>query len=174
MDDQADRMRGYRFIAPRHVDVQKPPTPQTPNADEGKTKRASMACLECKKRRTKCSTGNPCTECANHGRGCIYDVNADKRRKEHVMSTKQQLENTEDNLRYYHGFLEDILASIRLGSRYQVDQLLQVVQDTVRNPDPENKSGYNKIREAIFSILGEFEDAEGSDETSDVDQSMAE
>lgn len=87
------------------------------------------------------------------------------------MSTKQQLENTEDNLRYYHGFLEDILASIRLGSRYQVDQLLQVVQDTVRNPDPENKSGYNKIREAIFSILGEFEDAEGSDETSDVDQS---
>lgn len=50
--------------------------------------------------------------------------------------------------------------------------MVQVIQDTVRNPDPDNKSGYSKIREAIFSILSEFEDAEGSDETSDdVDQS---
>lgn len=87
------------------------------------------------------------------------------------MSTKQQLESTEDNLRYYHGFLEDILASIRLGSTYQVDQLIRVIQDTARNTDPEERSGYTKIREAIFSILGEFEDAEGSDEVSDVDQS---
>lgn len=49
--------------------------------------------------------------------------------------------------------------------------MVEVIQDTVRNPDPDNKSGYSKIREAIFSILGEFEDAEGSDETSDVDHS---
>lgn len=174
MDGRPDRMRGYRFIAPRHIDIQKPSTLQAPNADEGKTKRASMACLECKKRRTKCSTGNPCTECANHGRDCIYDVNADKRRKEHVLSTKQQLENTEDNLRFYHSFMEDILASIRVGDKYQVDQLVQVIQNSVRNPDPENKSGYNQIKESIISILGEFEDAEGSDETSDVDQSMTE
>lgn len=53
MDDRPDRMRGYRLIAPRHVDLQKQLTPQTSSADEGKTKRASMACLECKKRRTK-------------------------------------------------------------------------------------------------------------------------
>jgi hypothetical protein len=81
------------------------------------------------------------------------------------------LEVTEDNLRYYHGFLEDILASFRFGNSYQVDQLIQEIKDTVRNPDPENKSGYIEIRDAIFSILSEFEDAEGSDETSDVDQS---
>ncbi|EED23426.1 C6 transcription factor SndA, putative [Talaromyces stipitatus ATCC 10500] len=172
MDNHPDRMRGYRLIAPRHVDVQKPPTPQSPNADEGKTKRASMACLECKKRRTKCSTGNPCTECHNHQRECVYDINADKRRKEHVISTKQQLENTEEALRYYRTFLEDILASMRLGSRSHVEQLVQVVQNTVRNPDPDDRSGYTTIRETIFSILSEFEDAEGSEEASDVDQNM--
>ncbi|KAF4989042.1 hypothetical protein F66182_16667 [Fusarium sp. NRRL 66182] len=90
------------------------------------------------------------------------------------MSTKQQLESTEDNLRYYHGFLEDILASIRLGSKDQIDQLVLAIKDTVRNTDPDEKGGYAKIREAIFLILGDFEDAEGSDEVSDVDQSMDE
>lgn len=53
MDNQADRSRPYRLIAPRQVDVQQPQTPQAFSADEGKTKRASMACTECKKRRTK-------------------------------------------------------------------------------------------------------------------------
>ncbi|KUL88934.1 hypothetical protein ZTR_03449 [Talaromyces verruculosus] len=172
MDDRPDRMRAYRPIAPRHIDIQKQSTPQTPTADEGKPKRASMACLECKKRRTKCSTGSPCMECSNHGRECIYDALADKRRKEHFLSHKQQLENAENNLRYYHGFLENVLASIRLGSTHQLDQLVQVIKDTVRNPDPDNKSGYSKIRETVFSILSEFEDAEGDDETSNVDQSM--
>ncbi|RAO71943.1 uncharacterized protein BHQ10_007955 [Talaromyces amestolkiae] len=86
------------------------------------------------------------------------------------MSTKQQLESTEESLRYYHGLLEDILASIRLGSKDQIDQLVLAIQDTVRNTDPDERSGYSKIQEAIFSILGEFEDAEGSDEISDVDQ----
>ncbi|KAF3400564.1 hypothetical protein DPV78_005002 [Talaromyces pinophilus] len=110
-------------------------------------------------------------ECSNHGRDCIYDALADKRRKEHVLSNKQQLDNAESNLRYYHGFLENLLTSIRLGSTHQVDQLVQVIQDTVKNPDPDNKSGYSKIRETILSILSEVEDAEGSDETSNVDQS---
>lgn len=90
------------------------------------------------------------------------------------MSTKQQLESTEESLRYYHGLLEDILASIRLGSKDQIDQLVLAIQDTVRNTDPDERSGYSKIQEAIFSILGEFEDAEGSDEISDVDQSESE
>ena len=110
-------------------------------------------------------------ECSNHGRDCIYDALADKRRKEHFLSHKHQLENAENNLRYYHGFLENLLASIRLGSTHQLDQLVQVIQDTVRNPDPDNKSGYSKIKETMFSILSEFEDAEGSDEASNVGQS---
>lgn len=181
MDDQPDRMRGYRLIAPRHVDVEKPSSPQTLTGDEGKTKRASMACLECKRRRTKCSAEKPCTECSTHGRECVYNESADKRRKAYSETTVRQLENAveqlkiaKNDLHYYHAFLEDLLASIRYSNRYQLDQLVQVIQDTVRNPDPDNKSGYSKIREAIALILSEFEDAEGSDEPQDVDQSMAE
>lgn len=102
----------------------------------------------------------------------MYDVNADKRRKEHVASTKQQLDVTDNNLRYYYGFFEDLLATIRLGTREQLDDLAQVVQKTTRNLHLEDRSGYTTIRTAIDSILSEIEDAEGIEETSDDEQSM--
>ncbi|OKL55654.1 hypothetical protein UA08_08982 [Talaromyces atroroseus] len=166
MNNQADRMKGYRYIAPRHVDVQRIQMSLPSHAEEGKTKRASMACLECKKRRTKCSTGRPCSECATHERECIYDETADKRRKEHVMSTKNQLQATEEVLGFYHKFLEDLLESLRLGSKGQLHELVEVVQSTVRNHLPEEQGGYERIKETVYSILADYEDAEG---TSDVE-----
>lgn len=160
MDEQADRMQGYRYIAPRRVDPHTQiPSPES--VEEGRSKRASMACLECKKRRTKCSTGNPCTECAARERPCVYDKNADKRRKEHVLSAKHQLHVTEESLLYYHGFLEDLLESLRLGRRDQLDQLIEVIQSTEKNTYMDEPGIYEDIRTAVDAILSECTDAEG-------------
>lgn len=50
---QPGRTQNYRAIAPRQVDLQGAQVLATSASEDSKTKRASMACLECKKRRTK-------------------------------------------------------------------------------------------------------------------------
>lgn len=89
--------------------------------EEVKTKRASTACQECKRRRTRCSTGAPCSECAAHGRECIYDELADKRRKVAAKHTLEELE-------YYRGFLERLLESIRYGEPANIDTIIGVIR----------------------------------------------
>ncbi|RAL01342.1 Zn(II)2Cys6 transcription factor domain-containing protein [Aspergillus ibericus CBS 121593] len=111
----------FRPIAPRRI-----PEPPVPAAapEEGKIKRASTACGECKRRRTKCSadtTGTPCAECALHGRECVIDEFADKRRK---VAAKRTLED----LRFYRGFLELLLEAIRIGDDAFVERLVNVIR----------------------------------------------
>ncbi|KAH8704893.1 putative C6 transcription factor SndA [Talaromyces proteolyticus] len=171
MDRQRNGIQGYRHIAPRQADIDDtPPGPLSP--DDKKTKRASVACLECKKKRTKCSTGNPCSECAAHFRECVYDQSADKRRKEHAMTTRNQLQITQDNLSYYHKLLEDLLESIRYSDDNQLRQLFSAVRNSTRNPSPEEREGYDELTDIIDTVLGVSEDAEGSDTTSAMDGGM--
>ncbi|KAE8356501.1 hypothetical protein BDV28DRAFT_127109 [Aspergillus coremiiformis] len=114
--------RPFRPIAPRTMpDDLSPPGV---SAEEVKAKRASAACTECKKYRTKCNTdsiGGPCTECVIHGRRCEIDESADKRRK---VDAKRDLEN----LMYYRGFVEQLLRAIRYGDRTEVDAVVIAIQ----------------------------------------------
>ncbi|KAE8144106.1 hypothetical protein BDV25DRAFT_167645 [Aspergillus avenaceus] len=116
--------RSFRPIAPRAVPDPPPPTPGGGPPEEVKIKRASAACTECKRRRTKCSadtTGAPCAECALHGRECVVDEYADKRRK--VAARRAQ-----EELRYYRGFVEQLLKAIRYGDRPNVDAIVNIIR----------------------------------------------
>ncbi|GKZ37299.1 hypothetical protein AbraIFM66950_008785 [Aspergillus brasiliensis] len=124
----------FRPIAPRRI-----PEPPTPAAapEEGKIKRASTACGECKRRRTKvktplplpslarlCSadtTGTPCAECALHDRECVIDEFADKRRK--VAAKRAQ-----EDLKYYRGFVEQLLEALRYSDHATIDGILDVIR----------------------------------------------
>ncbi|KAJ9244928.1 transcriptional regulator family: Fungal Specific TF [Paecilomyces variotii] len=112
--------RPLRALAPRTTLTPESGTPG-PATEESKIKRASTACKECKRRRTKCSTGNPCTECAAHDRECVYDESADKRRKVAAKRAQEQLD-------YYRGLLERLLESIRYCERAEVDHIVAVIR----------------------------------------------
>ncbi|GAD93628.1 C6 finger domain protein, putative [Paecilomyces variotii No. 5] len=124
--------RPLRALAPRTTLTPDSATPG-PATEESRIKRASTACKECKRRRTKvqsftlpvlpslCSTGNPCTECAAHDRECVYDESADKRRKVAAKRAQEQLE-------YYRGILERLLESIRYCERAEIDQIIAVIR----------------------------------------------
>ncbi|KAG2417349.1 hypothetical protein HFD88_008568 [Aspergillus terreus] len=129
--------------------VPDPPTPGPPS-DEGKIKRASAACGECKRRRTKCSadtTGSPCTECAIHGRECIIDEYADKRRK--VAAKRAQ-----EELKYYRGFLEQLIEAIRTGDGVSVDAIINIIRSGASHEEilavvTQSLSGGPKKRKAL-------------------------
>ncbi|PYH65659.1 uncharacterized protein BO88DRAFT_470772 [Aspergillus vadensis CBS 113365] len=101
----------FRPIAPRRI-----PEPPTPAAapEEGKIKRASTACGEY-------TTGTPCAECALHDRECVIDEFADKRRK--VAAKRAQ-----EDLKYYRGFVEQLLEALRFGDRATIDGILDVIR----------------------------------------------
>ncbi|KAL1996040.1 hypothetical protein VTN49DRAFT_575 [Thermomyces lanuginosus] len=124
----------YRVILPRGS-----VEPTTP-AEEGKPKRATTACRECKRRRTRCSSQYPCSECAAHNRECIFDENADRRRKVYTKMTQNQLE-------YYRGFLERLLQSIRAADPQQLETLIGVIR--------QESSSYDDIAVVVGEILGD-------------------
>ncbi|PLB39573.1 Zn(II)2Cys6 transcription factor domain-containing protein [Aspergillus candidus] len=120
---QQGSSRSFRPIAPRALAESPVPGPPI-DEPNNKIKRASTACTECKRRRTKCSadtTGTPCTECALHNRECIIDEFADKRRK--VAARRAH-----EDLKYYRGFLEQLLAAIRYGNLSTVDSIVDVIR----------------------------------------------
>ncbi|KAL2012024.1 hypothetical protein VTN00DRAFT_4742 [Thermoascus crustaceus] len=159
--------RPLRALAPRTPSMAESstPAPGTGAATEegGKMKRASSACKECKRRRIKCTTGNPCAECAAHGRTCIYDELADKRRKLAAKRTQEELE-------YYRGLLERLLLSIRCCERENVDQIISVIRRGASLPEISTVVDLNlhsnKDRDRRDS---EMEDAEGEEDGEYVD-----
>ncbi|PLB55375.1 hypothetical protein P170DRAFT_470794 [Aspergillus steynii IBT 23096] len=132
--------RPLRPIAPRSFPD--PPTPGPP-PEEGKIKRASMACTECKRRRTKCNAaetaGSPCSECALHGRECIVDEFADKRRK---ISAKR----TEESLKFYRGFVEELLEAIRSGDGPSIESIVNIIR---------SGASHKEIHSVITQILSQ-------------------
>ncbi|KAL2827183.1 hypothetical protein BDW59DRAFT_160472 [Aspergillus cavernicola] len=120
MADQPPR-HAFRPIAPRTT-AEIPSTAQFP--EEPRTKRASAACAECKKRRTKCVVDNIdglCTECALHNRECLIDETEDRRRKASV-------KKTEDLLEYYRAYVEYFILAIRDGADGDIKNLIGTIK----------------------------------------------
>lgn len=67
------------------------------------------------------TTGTPCAECALHDRECVIDEFADKRRK--VAAKRAQ-----EDLKYYRGFVEQLLEALRSGDRSTIDGILDVIR----------------------------------------------
>lgn len=67
------------------------------------------------------TTGTPCAECALHDRECVIDEFADKRRK--VAAKRAQ-----EDLKYYRGFVEQLLEALRSGDRATIDGILDVIR----------------------------------------------
>lgn len=88
----------------------------------------------------QCSSQHPCSECAAHNRECIFDENADKRRKVYTKMTRDQLE-------YYRGFLERLVQSIRSADPQQLETLIGVIR--------QESSSYDDIAVIVSEILGD-------------------
>ncbi|RHZ57914.1 Zn(II)2Cys6 transcription factor domain-containing protein [Aspergillus thermomutatus] len=141
--------RPFRHIAPRTLlDT---PTAR-PVAEESKIRRASTACAECKRRRTKCSaklTGAPCSVCALHHRDCIIDKDADKRRK---VAQKR----LEEDLTYYREFVEQLLEALRHGKRACIDAIINVIR---------SGATLEEIRLVVAQSLGHTNEVDGLENT---------
>ncbi|KAA8644465.1 Zn(II)2Cys6 transcription factor domain-containing protein [Aspergillus tanneri] len=102
-----------------------------------------MACTECKRRRTKCNAadtaGSACSECALHGRECIVDEFADKRRK---IAAKR----TEETLKYYRGFVDELLEAIRTGDSASIEMMVDVIR---------SGASHKEIHSVITRILNQ-------------------
>ncbi|KAE8370476.1 hypothetical protein BDV27DRAFT_61692 [Aspergillus caelatus] len=108
-----------RRLAPKE---ELPPTPDDHSpAEQSKRKRASLACLECQRRRIKCGPGRPCEPCLLNRRECIYNECNDKRRK-------ISAEATEQNLKFYRSALENLLRAIQIGSKSDVDHIINDIR----------------------------------------------
>ncbi|KAJ5155163.1 hypothetical protein N7492_007966 [Penicillium capsulatum] len=118
--------RPLRPIAPRTLlpgggpDGNQPPG-GGPN-DDGRVRRASTACKLCQKRRTKCSGAPaPCTECATHQRECVFDQDADRRRKGSAKRTQEDLVNVRT-------FVNNLLSVLRDSNDDTTQQIIQLIR----------------------------------------------
>ncbi|KAJ5584329.1 uncharacterized protein N7459_004129 [Penicillium hispanicum] len=98
-------------------------------SEDGRMKRASTACKECQKRRTRCS-GDPCTECQAHQRNCVFDELSDRRRKASAKKTQEELNSLRD-------FVDQLLAVFRGSDNRAVQHLINTIragasQDDIR------------------------------------------
>ncbi|KAJ5792382.1 uncharacterized protein N7503_008360 [Penicillium pulvis] len=121
-----DAARPFRPIAPRTltsadgVGVGQQPPNGAPS-DEGRMKRASTACKECQRRRTRCS-GVPCSECVGHpDRECVFDELSDRRRKATAKKTQEELTSLRD-------FLDQLLEAFRSNDGAAVQHLINRIR----------------------------------------------
>ncbi|OQE16403.1 hypothetical protein PENSTE_c024G00946 [Penicillium steckii] len=142
-----DGGRNFRPIAPRSIPLvggggggggeKSPAGGASGIPEEGKMKRASTACKECQKRRTRC-TGMPCSECVTHGRECITDELSDKRRKASARRTQEELVDL-------RGFVDQILTVLRISDPATLQHLIQTIRAAGEN--------YDEIRGVVTQIL---------------------
>ncbi|KAI9750704.1 MAG: hypothetical protein M4579_006352 [Chaenotheca gracillima] len=93
-------------------DVRSPPS----------TKKASTACLSCKKSKRKCSGGPPpCAPCIQRKLECVFDLGRDKRRKVAV-------KRTHDELEYHKDLLQGLMATIRSSKTASTDRLIDLIR----------------------------------------------
>ncbi|KAJ5607200.1 C6 transcription factor [Penicillium hordei] len=116
---------------------------------QNKIRRQSTACKECQRRRTKCTGGNPCSECRKRDCVCDVDESSDKRRKLY-------LSMMEEELRYHQQFMDGFLKVIRTSNNTDVHHIIDVVrsgsstseiQTAVNRVLTDNCSSYNDVPE---------------------------
>ncbi|CDM34500.1 hypothetical protein DTO013E5_5003 [Penicillium roqueforti] len=123
-------LRGYRPLAPRTRllggsggDGGEGGSPSGGGAPEEKRmRRASTACTECQKRRTRCTGPPNCTECSTHARECVFDEAADRRRKASAKRIQDQLD-------HFRSFVDDLIGLIRDSDGPSV----QLIVNTIRS-----------------------------------------
>ncbi|OJK02684.1 hypothetical protein ASPACDRAFT_39997 [Aspergillus aculeatus ATCC 16872] len=166
----------YRPIAPKAAKEDEARDPP-PVPESGKTRRASTACYECQRLRTRCTikdTGIPCTQCRVHGRSCEVNESKDKRRK-------AEQKRTEELLRVYKSLINGLMEIIRIGdgeltrevlSRMRQPTGLIELQDllseyvTLAVPEEEEGEEEEEEEEVEDEVISELESDE-SDEESD-------
>jgi len=120
--------RGYRPLAPRTrllgggdsgEGAGSPAGGSAP--EEKRMRRASTACTECQKRRTRCTGPPNCTECSTHARECVFDEAADRRRKASAKRIQDQLD-------HFRSFVDDLIGLIRDGDGPTVDLIVNTIR----------------------------------------------
>ncbi|KAJ5745133.1 hypothetical protein N7520_010315 [Penicillium odoratum] len=133
-----DATRPFRPIAPRTltpgggVEIgQLPPNGGSSN-EEGQKKRASTACKECQKRRTRA-----------HDRECVFDELSDRRRKASARRTQEELTRSQQELAGLRDFLDQLLGALGSNDSDVVRHLI----DTIRSG-----ASHEEIRRAVLLI----------------------
>ncbi|KAL3465178.1 C6 transcription factor [Aspergillus heterothallicus] len=80
------------------------------SSDHGK-KRASMACLACKKSKRKCSGAYRCDNCIAYDRECVFDETKDQRRRVTAKHTAEELV-------YYQNYLDRIFKVVKAENEF--------------------------------------------------------
>ncbi|PYH86233.1 hypothetical protein BO82DRAFT_117520 [Aspergillus uvarum CBS 121591] len=108
----------YRPLAPKPTllpskreasDPPEPPGPSKPGNTKKAIKRSPSSCVECRRKRTKCTayeTGVPCTVCQIHQVECVLLPHSDRRRKTTMEYMRRQAA-------YYREFLEQFIRLAR-------------------------------------------------------------
>ncbi|PWY85937.1 hypothetical protein BO70DRAFT_423052 [Aspergillus heteromorphus CBS 117.55] len=103
-------------------------------------KKVSVACAECRKRKTKCVGGVPCAICRRHNVDCVLDEDTDRRRKGTLERRLEALEQDQSLLRHLLGTIHDddptrfdrILEFIRTDA--SLDQVRLFITNTCSQP----------------------------------------
>ncbi|KAL4762595.1 Zn(II)2Cys6 transcription factor [Aspergillus foveolatus] len=82
----------------------------------------SNACTACKTRKIKCRGSQPCDNCAATNRTCVFLVEHDRRRKNALRRTEQELKTVQQHL-------DRILEVFKAGDKTQLDYLLATAAD---------------------------------------------
>ncbi|OKP02414.1 hypothetical protein PENSUB_7178 [Penicillium subrubescens] len=91
--------------------------------EDGRMKRASTACKECQKRRTRCTGPPKCSECDTHDRECTFDEQADRRRKANAKRTQEELASLTE-------FTEQLLNVIRYSNNATTQHVVNVIRSS--------------------------------------------
>ncbi|KAH0843186.1 hypothetical protein FOPE_07848 [Fonsecaea pedrosoi] len=91
-------------------------------------KKVSLACLACRRRRTKCDGGVPCASCLSRNTECVKDEYDDGRRK---LAVKRRLESLEKD----RHLLDALLHAIRTGGPYQLNALISLIRSNTGRQD---------------------------------------
>ncbi|KAJ9491408.1 hypothetical protein VN97_g1838 [Penicillium thymicola] len=102
---------------------------QYPKMDSSTKQRrnVSLACTECRKKRSKCSGATPCTTCVTEGRQCLYDPARDRRRRAHTAE-----------LLNFRVALCRIAARLRSGTPEEISLLIGEIQNLPTDQDAVN------------------------------------
>ncbi|KAL4808649.1 hypothetical protein BDV18DRAFT_157592 [Aspergillus unguis] len=90
--------------------------------------KATAACTECRKRRSKCDTGIPCSACRRNGTNCTVDWGQDRRRKRVMRQKIEALGEKRD-------LLLGLIENIRDSDKAKVDQLRNFIKGDIELDD---------------------------------------
>ncbi|KIW91353.1 uncharacterized protein Z519_08249 [Cladophialophora bantiana CBS 173.52] len=135
-------------IIPREI-VRLPETNHEDTLQQASSrKKVSLACLSCRRRRTKCDGGVPCASCLSRNTECVKDEFDDGRRK---LAVKRRLESLEKD----RHLLNALLNAIRTGESNQLHALIGLIRNNAARQDLADflENGSGGIRGGVVDAL---------------------